>query len=285
MKRFFILTTSILAGFCCFTQNIEQTFEFGNNQMTAGNFNNAIEAYRRVLFFDSSGKYSFKASLNLSVCYKKEHEFDKSQYYIDLAYALSDNDSIKNELIFQKAANLIENQDYDQALIELLNLNGSTSEYFEKKENFYLGIVYFQKEEFQKSGQHLNNCIDSVYVAEKKELCCLFNEINHINRRYNPKFAKALSLVIPGLGQIYCGDIKGGANSLLLTGALGFLFFNTVFNYSILDALISVGPWYQRYYQGGFQNAERSAIFKKEKEVALIYSDIINIFEGLVPFK
>ncbi len=285
MKKFFILTSSILAGLCCYTQNIDETFEFGNNQMTIGNFDNAIEAYRRVLFFDSSGKYSFKAGLNLSVCYLKENEFDKSQYYIDFAYVLSDNDSIKNELIFQKAANFIEYEYYDQALIELLNLNRLTSEYFEKKKNFYLGIVYFQKKEFRSSDKHFNNCIDTIYTAEKQKLSYLFNEINHINKRYNPKFAKTLSLIIPGLGQIYCGDIKGGLNSLLLTGALGFLFFNTAINYSILDALISVGPWYQRYYQGGFQNAERSAVSKREKEVALIYSDIIDIFERLVPFK
>lgn len=253
--------------------------------MAAGNFNNAIEAYRRVLFFDSYGKYSFKASLNLSICYNKEDEFDKSQYYIDFAYALSDNDSIKNELVFQKAANFIEYEYYDQALIELLNLERLGSEYFEKKENFYLGIVYFQKKEFKSSNKHFNNCIDTIYIAEKQKLSYLFHEIDHIYKRYNPKFAKTISLIIPGLGQIYCGDIKDGLNSLLLTGALGFLFFNTAINYSILDALISVGPWYQRYYQGGFQNAERSAVSKREKEIALIYSDIIDIFEGFVPFK
>jgi len=285
LKRFFILTISILAGLYSYTQDIGETFEFGNNQMAAGNYNNAIEAYRRVLFFDSSGVYSFKASVNLSVCYLKENEFDKSQYYTDLAYTLCDNDSIKNELVFQKAANFIEYEYYDQALIELLNLDRLTSEYFENKKNFYLGVVYFQKKDFHKSGQHFNNCIDSVYVTEKKELCCLFSEINYIYKRYNPKFAWTLSLIIPGLGQIYCGDIKDGANSLLLTGALGFLFLNTAINYSIIDALISVGPWYQRYYQGGFQNAERSTISKREKEVALIYSGIMDIFKGLVPFK
>jgi tetratricopeptide (TPR) repeat protein len=276
---------SILSGLYCGCQNIDATFRFGGNQLAAGNYRSAIEAYRRVLFFDSTCVYSFKASLDLSICYLKENDFDKSQYYIDFAYALSDNDSIKNELIFQKAANYIDYEFYDQALIELLNLNSLSSEYFEKRKNFYLGIVYFQKNEFQKSNQHFNNCIDSVYVAAKQELCCLFNEIDHIKKRYNPKLAWTLSLIIPGLGQVYCADIKGGLNSLLLTGALGFLFLNTAINYSILDALISVGPWYQRYYQGGFQNAEESAIKKREKEIALIYSGIINIFRGSAPFK
>jgi tetratricopeptide (TPR) repeat protein len=285
LKRFFILTISILAGLYSYNQDIDETFEFGNNQRKAGNYDNAIEAYRKVLFFDSSGVYSFKASVNLSVCYLEEDEFNKSQYYTDLAYALCDNDSIKNELIFQKAANFIEYEYYDQALIELLNLDRLTSEYFENKKNFYLGVVYFQKKNFNSSNEHFNNCIDTIYIAEKQKLSHLFSEINHVYRRYNPKFAWTLSLIIPGLGQIYCGDIKSGLNSLILTGALGFLFINTAINYTLLDAFISVGPWYQRYYQGGFQNAERAAIQRREKEIALIYSGIMDIFEGIIPFK
>ncbi len=285
MKIFFILLISLLSGLYCGSQNIDETFRFGNNQLATGNYNNAIEAYRRVLFFDSSGVYSFEASLNLSACYLKVNDFDKSQYYIDFAYAVCDNDSIKNELIFQKAANFIEYEFYDQSLIELMNLDSQSSEYFEKRKNFYLGIVYFQKNEFEKSGRYFNYCIDSGYVTEKQELCCLFNEIDHIKKRYNPKLAWTLSLIIPGLGQVYCGDIKDGLNSLLLTGALGFLFLNTAINYSFLDALISVGPWYQRYFQGGFQNAEKSAIKRREKEIARIYSGIIDIFKGFAPFK
>ena len=94
-----------------------------------------------------------------------------------------------------------------------------------------------------------------------------------------PKTAKILSMIVPGSGQFYAGDIKNGINSLLLTGGFIYLGVHAALNYGIINSLASASPWIQRYYLGGFKRAELIA----EERLALkrdrIYQQILDVFE------
>jgi hypothetical protein len=46
-----------------------------------------------------------------------------------------------------------------------------------------------------------------------------------------------------------------------------------------MDASISVLPWFQRYYQGGYQNAEKAAMIKKENSIKKQYHKILSVIE------
>ncbi len=83
----------------------------------------------------------------------------------------------------------------------------------------------------------------------------------------NPKTARVLSMILPGAGQFYAGDIKNGLNSLLLNALLGFWFVTTGLAYTFVDAAATVTPWLFRYYGGGIRRAGE-IVEKKEGRAA-----------------
>ena len=95
-----------------------------------------------------------------------------------------------------------------------------------------------------------------------------------------PKKARILSTFLPGLGQLYAGDIKNGINSFVLTGVLFVLGINTAINLTLLDALMTVAPWFQRYYMGGYNRAENIAAEKFKEKQNRVFLSILSVYDS-----
>ncbi|MBN2212990.1 MAG: hypothetical protein JW723_01995 [Bacteroidales bacterium] len=281
MKKLSVtISNLIIIALCtCNAQNIEKTLDFASRQFNTGNIKEAISLYRRVLYFDSLNIYSYEVAGNLAACYISENDYNKARAFSKMAGNLAPADSLRTELIFQVAYLYLLENNYNYALIELFGINVPSSDYFLLKRNFYLGVAYFQKTDYQKSIDHFLKCTDSTNDAQREALNYILEEINHINKRYNPKTARVLSMILPGLGQLYCGEYKGAVNSLLLISGLAFLYINTIYHYSFIDASIAILPWFQRYHQGGYQNAGKAAIIKREKKIKEQYHNILSVIE------
>lgn len=230
--------------------------------------------FHRVLFFDQKGQYSFEVALHLSDCYDILSDHQKSQYFLDMAYHLTSDDSVQNEILFMKTWKYVKHEEYEQGLKELFSAD-LNSPYFTSKYQFYSGMIYFLKKDYERSADFLFKFTKN--EASREELKLLFEKVQKINRRYNPKMATALSLVIPGLGQLYCGDVKNSLNSFLLTGMFGYLFIHTAVRYSFSDAFVSVMPWYQRYFMGGYERAGKIAMMKREMETDEVLHKILEV--------
>jgi tetratricopeptide (TPR) repeat protein len=260
-------------------QNLRQTMDFASGQFKRGNTREAISLYRRVLFFDSLNIHSFNACRNLASCYFTVSDYPKAREFSRMAGNLAPTDSLRNEQIFQVAYLYLLENDYNYALIELFGMKESESGYFQMKKNLYLGVAYFQQTDYQKSIDFFLKCVDSTDFERREELSDIMDEVMHIDKRYNPKTAKILSIILPGLGQLYSGEYKGAVNSMLLTAGLAVLYINTIYHYSFVDASISVLPWFQRYYQGGFQNAEKAAVMHKQNRIKKQYHNILSVIQ------
>ena len=271
-----MVLTSLLA---VEAQNLNQTMDFASSQFLRGNIPEAISLYRRVLFFDSLNMHSYSVCRDLASCYISVNNHSRAREFSRLAGNLAPSDSLRAEQIFQVAYLYLTENDYNYALIELLGMKDSESVYFQMKRNFYLGIACLQKTDYQKSIDFFLKCVDSTDVARREELVNILERVRHIEKRYNPKTAKVLSMIVPGLGQLYCGEYKGAVNSLALTAGLAILFIITIENYSLLDASVSVLPWFQRYYQGGYQNAENAAITRKQNRINKQYHKILSVIQ------
>ena len=90
----------------------------------------------------------------------------------------------------------------------------------------------------------------------------------------NPKTALVLSIIFPGAGQIYAGDVKDGINSLLLTSFIAVVAVYVAFEYQPLDA-ISIVPWFMRFYQGGIFNAKKIAETNRQFNRNQIFNNIL----------
>ncbi|MEM7367171.1 MAG: hypothetical protein AAF587_01150 [Bacteroidota bacterium] len=257
-------------------QTLQQTLAFAQEQYEAKEYEGAIKAYRRVLFFgiNQAGNEVFEPLAN---CYLATGNAQAAHSYLDLAYANEHNDSLRNELLFKKATAFMLEGQYQYAKVELFNLDAETG-YFLRKQAFYQGIIAFQQADFDQAESYFLGMIDP---SETEIIAAIENifQQNHRLKRFNPNKVRIMSAVLPGLGQLYCGEYKDAINSLLLVGGLGVLFGYTTVNLSLVDALVSIFPWYQRYFVGGYRRAYRLAEDKIIKERAGLYQELLNQME------
>jgi TM2 domain-containing membrane protein YozV len=144
--------------------------------------------------------------------------------------------------------------------------------------NFLLGITWFNELDFEASRMSFKEALQADDIAEKNAVDSLFYALSKI-KHPNPKTAKTLSIFFPGAGQFYAGDIKNGINSLLLTGAFLALGISTAIRYSLVDAFGSVLPWFQRYYMGGYNRAERIAEERLREKQNKIFKGLLLQFQ------
>lgn len=260
-------------------QDLQQTLEFAHQQYTTHQYQGAIKAYRRVLFFgiEEVGNQVFEPLAN---CYLAVGNAQAAHTYLDLAYANEAEDSLKNELLFKKATAFMLQGQYPYAQVELLNVE-SEGPYFLNKQAFYQGVIAFQLEKFDQAEDYFVSIIDPADQEAITAIQQIFKD-NARLKRFNPNKVRIMSAILPGLGQLYCGEYKDAINSLLLVGGLGVLFGYTTVNLSIGDALISIFPWYQRYFVGGYRRAYRLAEDKIKTDRADLYQHLLDHIQQTV---
>jgi len=251
-------------------QSFEETINFADNQFKSGNYAASLKTYQRALFFSEGRENLYLFSQIAEISYHNE-DYETAQKYFGLAYNQSGNDSLKTELLFNKAACQMLNKKFQLALIDLLSVN-DTTESVQRRLNFYLGTCYFGLEDFKNAQTFFSYCVK---VEDLENLTALFSDKNLL--KPSPRKAKIMSMIIPGLGQTYSGEIKSGLNSLLLTSGLIALGINISVRYKPIDAVFTILPWYQRYYTGGYGNAEEIARRKRQNKRNDIYNIILEL--------
>lgn len=260
------------------SQNLDHTFAYAHKQLEMENYKNAISAYRRVLFFDSTQKFTSKSNYHVASCYKKTGEINKAHYFYDLAYNSTHDDSLKNDIILNKSFLYIIQQRPDYAMMELASLDNDLHPHFQRQATFYHGIIAFRNNRFKEAEKYFSSITDNQNKAKQNKLDSLFIQIEDVNKK-NPTLAKYLSLIIPGLGQLYAGYYEEAANSFLLSAGFWSLYFYTATKYSLFDAILSIYPWFHRYYLGGFNRAEDLLKQKKQEQRNRILNDILELYK------
>ena len=228
-----------------------------------------IPYFKRIAFFESDNI----TNLNyLAESYQKIKSYDNALVHYSLIYNLLTNDSLKNEVCFEMAKCYMSEDKYEYAEIEILNIK-ELNNYFKSRKNYYLFLIYLYDGEFELSKNYFLN-IREFSDANINQIERSFSHLEKKIRRTNPKVASALSMVIPGSGQVYSGNLSSGINSLLLTTTALSIFTIISFRYSPIEAILSVFPYYQRYYIGGVLNAIN---FVEEKNRIRCHKTVIEL--------
>lgn len=254
-------------------QDFNETISFADKQFEIKNYQLAVKEYQRALFYAKGRRidYLYKQIAN---AFFANSQLEQANYFYDLSYRTAETDSLKYEILFNKAQCYILSKKYNQAIAELLNLQDETDKYFNDKKNFYLAISYFGLAKFIDSEKHFLKLLDKNDTQNKDKITNLFAKKKNLNKP-NPKTARILSRIIPGAGQVYAGDIKNGLNSLLLTGSFVALGVYMADRYTYLDAILTSLPWFLRYYKGGHHKAFEIAENKRAKRRSKTYLKII----------
>ena len=140
-----------------------------------------------------------------------------------------------------------------------------------------MGLYVFVWKKFDEAWESFNKMILAEDQMTIDQLQTLYQKNKKVDR-INPELAMWLSIV-PGLGQIYAGDYEDAANSVLINAAFLTLYFQVASQYSLVDGMLAVLPWFQRYYIGGFQNAKTLAVKKKERKRNEVLRDVLLLMQ------
>jgi len=270
---------SLLFGQPVWGQSLTALEKYGDEKLNAQDYNLAVGAYQRVLFFHE-GEEKTDLLIKLAGAYDGLENYDESAKYFRLAALSANNDSLRLEMLFNRTYALIQTGRYDLAQLETFNLPDSLTGYFLGKAAFYRAVVHFFKNEYDQSREQFALSLE---VADKEDkvgpVNILFEDLARMEKRFKPGKIRMMSIFLPGLGQAYCGNVKDGLNSLLVTSAFMALFVRVAFTVSIIDGFISVMPWYHRYYTGGFKNAYTMAEEKINEGKSEVFDELLQLYQ------
>jgi TM2 domain-containing membrane protein YozV len=240
-------------------QNTQQTIQIAQELYQAGEIQDAIEAYRRVLYFNKT--MAPELYKELGECYMVSSDYKKARYFFDLGTQATSSDSLQLEFWFRSVASYILENELVYAENELLGINPDKFTWSRQKYNFYFGVLTFKQGRLEEAEKYFRPLTtDTVLLAQ------VFRKAHKINNK-KPGLAMALSVVVPGLGQTYAGSWQEGVNSLGINALTTSLYLYVAIEYSLLDAVIAVVPWWHRYYVGGFTNAKKMVKARKQENL------------------
>ncbi len=87
-------------------QSPSEGLSFANSLYNKNQYSEALKLYKRVLFLNDGllNKYCYR---KIAECNSSVQNYEESVKYYDLAYYVEENDSIKNEITFQKIHDLL----------------------------------------------------------------------------------------------------------------------------------------------------------------------------------
>jgi tetratricopeptide (TPR) repeat protein len=257
-------------------QTIQQEYEHALNLYHQQEYTSAISSFRRVVFFDDTN-YPLSYKL-LGDCYKQMGEKAKSLYYYNLARSVQVSDSLSTEIDFAVIALHLMFNEPNFALINLFSLHLRNSKYFQQKTNFYYSLTYYLLHDFDQSQDYFFKVVDTANLELHYSVDSLFNKArkNEKSSVYLPMFLS----IVPGLGQFYLGEYRASLNSLLLSTAIFGLYLIALNHVAVLDAIITILPWFQRYYSGGLLQAKALAKKKKKAVYFQIYNALIDLYSN-----
>jgi tetratricopeptide (TPR) repeat protein len=257
-------------------QTAGQTYFSALADEQAGQYSAALSKYERIRYFNPDTLH-VQLYLHIGNCLVNAGEYYKAINSYDNALLADLHREHQNEIKMQKVKAFILARNMRLANVALKEVDTVKDAAARKEVLFYQGVAMFYMERY-KDAETAWLKLTKNDPSKQEQIINLFKKNQRINR-LKPGIAIALSIVLPGAGQIYAGVVKEGVNSLLLTGALFFLGYNTAVVYNVLNAVIAVGPWFIRYYQGGFLRAGDIVRAKRAQRHDQVYRQILEVLK------
>jgi len=242
----------------------------------SGDYKGALRQYERIRYFKPD-TLLMELNMHIGNCQLYIGEYYPAMASFEDALIADFHHAHQNEINLQKLKAEVLARNMRYAAITIREIDTLHDEAAKKEVYFYQGVIHFFTEKYAESEDWWLKLVPHD-TLKRERIQALFLKNDKINR-LKPGVAIALSIVLPGAGQIYAGDFKEGINSLLLNGFFFFLGYNTVVAYQLLNAVIAVGPWLFRYYEGGFLRAGEIVKDKRAQRHQAVYKQVLEILQ------
>jgi tetratricopeptide (TPR) repeat protein len=270
MRNIFLCLCVIFISRNIFSQEVEKIVALGDSFYYYQRFDIAANEYQRAFFFSDQDRKALLAE-KIANCFLASGKYGSARNFYDTVIIYSQTDSLRIEAEFRKILSYMLEDNFGYALLKLNLLTFESNHYFQQKLIFYKGICYFGLKDYSLAFEYFDNSIPPDDSIKHIRLHQLYKNRKMLNRP-NPLLAACLSVVIPGSGQTYSGDLADGLNSALLLGSLTYIGLYT----SPVNVFI-VTPLFFRYYMGGIKHAKEDAENKRNQRNFYFYNCLMDI--------
>jgi TM2 domain-containing membrane protein YozV len=247
-------------------------FDIAKQLYADENFYDAVTILKRLLFFDKSKTYNYKANILIGKSYKQGGKFADAVKHFTLAEINAETtEQLYNSRIENVRVNILRRT--TKRALELINYLEDDERFLSKKDelNYWRGWAYIFADEWENAAFSFGK-IDSEHdlklLAEKVE-----------EDKCSVNFAKLISMIIPGAGQFYTGEYVSGLLSLGWNVLWGYLTIKSFIDDRIFDGIMVGSLLWFRFYKGNNYNAEK---FAKEKNLLISNKALLFLQHGYV---
>jgi tetratricopeptide (TPR) repeat protein len=271
----------LLAGLLLFqtihAQNkLDEQLKYADKLFETGQFFDAITEYKRVLYFDSEERLKDVINFKIAKCYKAGAHFGEAIKYFSLAEKVLYEDSSKFRVHIEIIRCNILRRTTARALQLCDKLSNNRNFHAHSEEiNYWRGWAYMFADDWEAASKAFS------HNADNKELKLLCDRV--MADKVSVTFAKVISYILPGSGQIYSGKIFSGLMSLAWNLAAGYFTVNAFVASRAFDGIIIAELGWLRFYKGNIENAESFAVNKNFEVANKALNFLQNEYKGLKP--
>jgi|GEM_PF-5479169 len=278
MKICLFILSCLLMPLQLWSSDLSEIEQTGDAYYHDGNYNQAITEYLRYEYF-SPGDSAKDATIfgKTARCYVLLGEEEPAKTYFSKAMSVAPTEEIYARNAIDFISMNIANRHFDLAQQQILNLRMTLQDStLRRKVQLYEGINELYRYKWDAAHQAFlayfsdpaqDNLVDSLFSS---------SAAMHLK---NPDLAWKLSLVLPGLGQLYGGDYINGVRSIILDG---LLFYNLGYTYSSRETVTVVLAGIlllNRYIIG---NRDHAARVVNERNDSIRLERANDIMEGML---
>lgn len=259
--------------------------QLADQYLAQGLFDAAITEYKRYIFFnqDSPDSVVGYAHVQMATAYREQGLWDQAVAHLEQSIRAERVPETQDDRRLALAVAQIARRRYEQADFLLIKLEafGATSS-IKSRASFLRGVcnVYAAKwieaeESFRAFGEHGD--------AGARALGTRLAAAVASARAHGPKspvLARRLSTVIPGLGQIYAADWKGGISALVINAATVMLVVSDLSLRQVKNAVFDASNFFARFYGGNRTGAEEAAQRYNDEVCRTLALSILSMLEG-----
>ena len=237
----------------------EEQFILAKKLFNEENYFDAVTEFKRLLFFDDSGNYSFLANKLIGLSYKQGLKFSDAVYHFAEAELNASTDEESFDMKIEIVKINILRRTTDRALKLLENLE--SDDRFSNKRveiNYWRGWTYIFADDWQNASSYFAK-VDSNHTLK------MFTDSVY-NNFYDVTISKILSTFVPGAGQFYTGEYVSGLISLGWNVLWGYLTINAFVEDRVFDGVMIGTLLWWSFYTGNIHNAEK---FAQEKNLKM----------------
>ena len=276
----FVSKISFIVFVFCISLQAQNSFDvqykLAQQLFQKDNYYDAVTELKRLLFFDKDGEYLYHANDLIGQCYKQGGKFTDAIRYFTLAEINAKKpDQVYNAKIQIARVNILRRT--TELAFKQLNSLESDNRFKDKLDsiNYWKGWAYMFSDDWQ------NAALTFAKIDPDHPLKQLAEKVD--NELYSVGFAKTISYIIPGAGQIYTGEYLSGFMSLGWNALWGYLTIKAFAAGRVFDGVMIGNFLFVRFYRGNLQNAEN---FAEEKNLKMTNEALHYLqyeYDGLKP--